>query len=79
MHCLKIYLPSLQNKESVRTQPMSVCYGLHDKSWAGEYPLRRLLSTGYKSGDSLARFVEKPHFISVLIDILGKRSDNGVT
>ena len=60
------------DKESVRTQLCQFAYGLHDKSLAGELPLRRLLSTAIKSGDSLARFVEKPHFISVLTDILAK-------
>ena len=72
MHCLKIYLPSNPDKESVRTQLCQFAYGLHDKSLAGELPLRRLLSAAIKSGDSLARFVEKPHFIFVLVDILAK-------
>lgn len=60
------------DKESVRTQLCQFAYGLHDKSLAGELPLRRLLSAAIKSGDSLARFVEKPHFIFVLVDILAK-------
>ena len=60
------------DQDSVRTQLCQFAYGLHDKSLAGELPLRRLLSAAIKSGDSLARFVDKPHFISVLVDILAK-------
>ena len=60
------------DQESVRTQLCQFAYGLHDKSLAGELPLRRLLSAAVKSGDSLARFVEQPHFISVLENILAK-------
>ena len=60
------------DQESVRTQLCQFAYGLHDKSLAGELPLRRLLSAAIKSGDSLASFVDKPHFISVLVDILAK-------
>lgn len=60
------------DQESVRIQLCQFAYGLHDKSLAGELPLRRLLSAAIKSGDSLARFVDKPHFISVLVDILAK-------
>lgn len=60
------------DQESVRTQLCQFAYGLHDKSLAGELPLRRLLSAAIKSGDSLANFVDKPHFISVLVDILTK-------
>ena len=60
------------DQESVRTQLCQVAYGLHDKSLAGELPLIRLLSAAIKSGDSLARFVEQPHFISVLENILAK-------
>ena len=58
------------DQEAVRTQLCQFAYGLHDKSLAGELPLRRLLSAAIKSGDSLARFVEQPHFISVLENIL---------
>ena len=60
------------DQESVRTQLCQFAYGLHDKSLAGELPLIRLLSAAVKSGDSLARFVEQPHFISVLENILAK-------
>lgn len=60
------------DQDSVRTQLCQFAYGLHDKSLAGELPLRRLLSAAIKSSDSLARFVDKPHFISVLVDILAK-------
>ena len=60
------------DQESVRTQLCQFAYGLHDKSLAGELPLIRLLSVAIKSGDSLARFVEQPHFISVLENILAK-------
>ena len=60
------------DQESVRTQLCQFAYGLHDKSLAGELPLIRLLSSAVKSGDSLARFVEQPHFISVLENILAK-------
>lgn len=60
------------DKESVRTQLCQFAYGLHDKSLAGELPLRRLLSAAIKSGESLASFVDKPHFISVLESILAK-------
>ena len=60
------------DQESVRTQICQFAYGLHDKSLAGELPLRRLLSAAIKSGDSLVTFVGKPHFISVLEDLLAK-------
>lgn len=60
------------DQESVRTQLCQFAYGLHDKSLAGELPLIRLLSAAVKSGDSLARFVEQPHFISVLENIFAK-------
>ena len=60
------------DQESVRTQLCQFAYGLHDKSLAGELPLIRLLSAAVKSGDSLARFVEQLHFISVLENILAK-------
>lgn len=60
------------DQESVRTQLCQFAYGLHDKSLAGELPLIKLLSAAVKSGDSLARFVEQPHFISVLENILAK-------
>lgn len=60
------------DQESVRTQLCQFAYGLHDKSLAGELPLRRLLSAAIKSGGSLINFVDKPHFISVLVDILAK-------
>ena len=60
------------DQESVRTQLCQFAYGLHDKSLAGELPLIRLLSAAVKSGDSLARLVEQPHFISVLENILAK-------
>lgn len=60
------------DQESVRTQLCQFAYGLHDKSLAGELPLRRLLSAAIKSGDSLINFVDKPHFISVLENLLAK-------
>lgn len=60
------------DQESVRTQICQFAYGLHDKSLAGELPLRRLLSAAIKSGNSLVTFVGKPHFISVLEDLLAK-------
>lgn len=59
-------------QESVRTQLCQFAYGLQDESLAGELPLRRLLSTTIKSGGSLVGFVDKPHFVSVLENILAK-------
>ncbi len=59
-------------QEDVRTQLCQFAYGLQDESLAGELPLRRLLSTAIKSGGSLVGFVDKPHFVSVLENILAK-------
>lgn len=63
------FYPDLEN---VRTQLCQFAYGLQDESLAGGFPLRRLLSSPIKSGSPLVSFVDKPHFISVLEDILAK-------
>ena len=57
-------------KEKVRTELCQYAYGLDDEKLAGELPLRNELKRKMAAGETIAEYVAKPNFLSVLEDVL---------
>lgn len=71
--------PLYPEKEKVRTQICQFAYGLDNEDLAKELPLRNELVKIIKDGESLKVYVERPNFLTVLIDVLNDVNIVGVS
>ncbi len=66
------------DKEKVRTELCQYAYGLEDEKLAEELPLRKELKRMMLAGESIAGYVDKPNFLTVLENLINDSDQESI-